>query len=540
MAGKQLMFSNEARQKVLAGVTKLAKAVKSTMGPTGHNVVFQKGFGGPGITKDGVTVAKEIKLEDPFENMGAQMIKEVASKTSDTAGDGTTTATVLAEAIFGAGLKMVTAGADPMAIRRGIDLAVEAAVKHIQSISKPCKKKEDIASVATISANSDAEIGNIIAEAMDKVGSDGVIQVEEAKSVETHMDLVEGMQFDKGYQSPYFVSDPATMSCIMQDAYILIHEKKISNLRDFLPVLEKVATSGKPLVIISEEVENEVLAALVVNKLRGTLNVCAVKAPGFGDRRKAMLEDIAILTGGTAITEELGIKLESIELEQLGQAKSVTIEKENTTIIEGKGKRADIQARVTQLKKRIETTTSDYDREKMQERLAKLSGGVAIINVGAATEEAMKEKKARVEDALHAARAAAQEGIVPGGGTALLKSAKAIEAVRAKAKGDEKLGVDIILQAVRAPIMAIVGNSGLDGSVVAAEVEEMKGVNDGFNALTGEYVDLVKAGVVDPAKVTRSALQNAASIASLLLTVETMVTDCPEGEDAKAVIGAVS
>ncbi len=540
MAGKQLMFSEDARQKVLAGVNKLAKAVKSTMGPTGHNVVFQKGFGGPGITKDGVSVAKQITLEDPFENMGAQMIKEVASKTSDTAGDGTTTATVLAEAIFASGMKMVASGADPMAIRRGIDMAVEAAVANIKSISKPCKKKEDIASVAMISANNDAEIGKIIADAMDKVGSDGVIQIEEAKAVETTMDIVEGMQFDKGYQSPYFVNDPAKMTCVLSDAYVLIFEKKISNLREFLPVLEKVAASGKPLLIVCEEVENEVLAALVVNSLRGTLKVCAVKAPGFGERRKAMLEDIAILTGGQAITEDLGIKLETLELEQLGRAKSITVEKENTTIVEGAGKKADINNRIAQLKKRIETTTSDYDREKMQERLAKLSGGVAIINVGAATEEAMKEKKDRVDDALHAARAAAQEGIVPGGGTALLKSTAAVTAVRGKAKGDEKLGVDIVLQALRSPIKAIVENSGLDGSVVAAEVEEMKGANDGFNALTGEYCDLVKAGVVDPAKVTRSALENAASIASLLLTVETMVTDVPTGKGKEAVIGAVS
>ncbi len=540
MAGKQLMFSDDARQKILSGISKLAKAVKSTMGPTGHNVVYQKGFGGPGITKDGVTVAKEVTLEDPFENMGAQMIKEVASKTSDIAGDGTTTATVLAEAIYKAGLKMVTGGADPMAIRRGVEMAVEAAVKHIEKISIPCKKKSDIASVATISANNDAEIGNIIADAMDKVGAEGVIQVEEAKSIETTMDLVEGMQFDRGYQSPYFITNPAKMSCVMENAYILIHEKKISNLRDFIPVLEKVAASGKPLLIISEEVENEVLAALVVNKMRGTINVCAVKAPGFGDRRKAMLEDIAILTGGKAITEDLGIKLDAVELEDLGQAKNVVVDKDNTTIVNGAGKKADIQSRIATIRNRIETTTSDYDREKLQERLAKLTGGVAILNVGAATEEAMKEKKARVEDAVHAARAASQEGIVAGGGTALLKAADAIEAVRSKARGDEKLGVDIILEAAKAPIKTIAENSGIDGSVIAQEVIEMKGDNDGYNARSGEFCNLVKAGVVDPAKVTRTALQNAASIATLLLTVETMVTDCPEGEDEEAEIGAIS
>ncbi len=539
MAGKQLMFSDDARQKILSGINKLAKAVKSTMGPTGHNVVYDKGFGGPGITKDGVTVAKEIELEDPFENMGAQMLKEVASKTSDIAGDGTTTATVLAEAIYSAGLKMVTGGADPMAIRRGVDMAVTAAVKHIEKISIPCKKKSDIASVATISANNDAEIGNIIADAMDKVGAEGVIQVEEAKSIETTMDLVEGMQFDRGYQSPYFITDATKMSCVMEDALILIHEKKISNLRDFIPVLEKVAAAGKPLLIISEEVESEVLAALVVNKMRGTINVCAVKAPGFGDRRKAMLEDIAILTGGKAITEDLGIKLEALELADLGSAKSIIVEKENTTIVNGAGKKADLTSRIASIKARMETTTSEYDKEKMQERLAKLTGGVAILNIGAATEEAMKEKKARVEDALHAARAASQEGIVAGGGTALLKAAEVIAAVRSKAKGDEKLGVDIILSAVKAPIKTIAENSGIDGSVIAQEVIEMKGANDGYNARTCEFGDLVKTGVVDPAKVTRTALQNAASIATLLLTVETMITDCPEGEDEDPVTGAV-
>ncbi len=540
MAGKQLMFSDDARQKILSGINKLAKAVKSTMGPTGHNVVFQKGFGGPGITKDGVTVAKEVVLEDPFENMGAQMIKEVASKTSDIAGDGTTTATVLAEAIYSSGLKMVTGGADPMAIRRGVEMAVVAAVKHIEKISIPCKKKSDIASVATISANNDPEIGNIIADAMEKVGAEGVIQVEEAKSMDTTMDLVEGMQFDRGYQSPYFITNPTKMSCVMEDAYILIHEKKISNLRDFIPILEKVAAAGKPLLIISEEVESEVLAALVVNKMRGTINVCAVKAPGFGDRRKAMLEDIAILTGGKAVTEDLGIKLDTLELEDLGQAKNIVIEKENTTIVNGAGKKAELTARIAAIKSRMETTTSDYDKEKLQERLAKLTGGVAILNIGAATEEAMKEKKARVEDALHAARAASQEGIVAGGGTALLKAASVIESIRSKAKGDEKLGIDIVLSSIKAPIKTIAENSGIDGSVIAQEVIEMKGANDGYNARTGKFGDLIKDGVVDPAKVTRTALQNAASIATLLLTVETMITDCPEDEDEETTFGAIS
>lgn len=538
MAGKQLMFSDDARQKILSGVQKLAKAVKSTMGPTGHNVVYEKGFGGPGITKDGVTVAKEIQLEDKFENMGAQMIKEVASKTSDVSGDGTTTASVLAEAIFAGGLKSITAGADPMAIKRGVEKAVDAVVADLGKMSKPCKKFNDIASVASISANNDAAIGQIIAEAMDKVGTDGVVQVEEAKAVETTMDLVEGMQFDKGYLSPYFVNNPDSMTAVLEDALILIHEKKLSNLREFLPVLEKVATAGKPLLIIAEDVENEALAALVVNRLRGTLNVCAVKAPGFGDRRKAMLEDIAILTGGTAVTEDLGIKLENVEMEHLGTAKTVTIDKDNTTIVQGAGKAADVKARCEQIKNRIESTTSDYDREKLQERLAKLSGGVAMINVGAATEEEMKEKKARVEDALHAARAAAEEGIVPGGGVALLRCSEAAASVRSKAKGDEKIGVDIVVKALRSPITTIAENCGLDGSVIAAEVEEKKGAT-GYNAFSGKYEDLVKAGVIDPTKVTRSALQNAASIGTLLLTVETMVSELPDGKEDEATVGAV-
>ena len=538
MAGKQLMFGNDSRQKILVGINRLVKAVKSTLGPTGHNVIYEKGFGGPGVTKDGVTVAKEIKLEDPFENMGAQMIKEVASKTGDQAGDGTTTASLLAEAIFSAGLKAITAGVDPTKLKRGVDMAVEAAIEEIKKQSVPCRKRNEIAQIAMISANNDPVIGDIIAKAMDKVGADGVVQVEEGKTTETVMDLVEGMQFDKGYQSPYFITNAEKMTCVLENAYILIYEKKVSNLREFLPILEKIAATNRPLLIISEEVENECLAALVLNRLRGSLKVCAVKAPGFGDRRKAMLEDIAILTGGTAITEDLGIKLESLELAQLGQAKTITVEKENTTIVEGAGKSKDIQARIQQIKSRIETTTSDYDREKLQERLAKLTGGVAIIKVGATTESEMKEKKARVEDAMHASRAAAEEGMVPGGGVALLRCRKAVEELRSKAKGDEKFGVDIIYEALRAPIVTIGENSGLDGTVVSAEVEERTGAV-GYNARTGEYVDMFKAGVVDPSKVTRLALQNAASIATLLLTVETMITDAPKDKDAKAISGAV-
>ncbi|MDR0362203.1 MAG: chaperonin GroEL [Planctomycetota bacterium] len=539
MPAKQLMYGQDARQKILAGVNKLVRAVKSTLGPTGHNVIYEKGFGNPGLTKDGVTVAKEIKLEDPFENMGAQLIREVASKTGDVSGDGTTTASILAEAIFTAGMKAVAAGADAVAVKRGVDLAVAAVVDNLAKMAKPCKKVEDIASVAAISANNDKTIGDIIAQAMDKVGADGVVQVEEGKTTETTVDLVEGMRFDKGYQSPYFVTNPSNMTCELKDAYVLIYEKKISNLRDFLPVLEQAATTGKPLLVISEEVETECLAALVINRLRGTLQVCAVKAPGFGDRRKAMLEDIAILTGGRAITEDLGIKLESVTLEMLGRAKSVSVDKDNTTIVEGSGKQADIKARIEQVKNRIETTTSDYDKEKLQERLAKLSGGVAVVNVGAATEAEMKEKKARVEDAMHASRAAAEEGVVPGGGVALVRSGKVVETVRSKAKGDEKIGVDIVLKAIRTPLMTLAENSGLDGSVVAAEVEEMEG-DRGFNALTGEYGDMIKAGVLDPAKVTRLALQNASSIATLLLTIETMVTEIKDGKKDQVEAGAIS
>jgi chaperonin GroEL len=538
MASKQLMFSEEARRRVLTGVEKLAQAVRSTLGPTGHNVIYEKSYGGPGVTKDGVTVAKEVQLEDPFENMGAQMIKEVASKTSDLSGDGTTTATVLAEAIYSGGLKSVVAGADAMAIKRGIDRAVEAAAKKLEEMAKPCKKKEDIASVAAISANNDREIGEIIAEAMDKVGTDGVVQAEEGKSITTELDLVEGMQFDKGYVSPYFVNKPESMECLLEDAYILIHEKKISSIRDMLPILEKVASSGKPLLVIAEDIEGEALAALVINRLRGTFNCAAVKAPGFGDRRKAMLEDIATMTGGTCITEELGVKLENVELDMLGQAKTIIVDKETTTIREGAGKASDVKARIEQIKTRIETTTSDYDREKLQERLAKLSGGVAIINVGAPTEADMKQKKARVEDALHAARAAAEEGVVPGGGIALVRCREVMEEIRKKARGDEKLGVELVTKALSAPLWYIAENSGEDGSVVVAEVEERKD-NVGYNAATYAYEDLVKAGVIDPAKVTRTALQNAASIAGLLLTVETMVTELKDDKEENAAPEAV-
>ncbi|MHC4872829.1 MAG: chaperonin GroEL [Planctomycetota bacterium] len=539
MAGKQLIFSDEARRKVLAGVEKLAKAVKSTLGPTGHNVIFDKSFGSPGVTKDGVSVAKEVELEDPFENMGAQMIKEVASKTSDISGDGTTTATVLAEAIFRNGLKTISAGANPMAVKRGIDMAVKAAADRVLQMAKPCKKKDDIASVASISANNDTEIGGIIAEAMEKVGTDGVVQAEEGKSMETTLDLVEGMQFDKGYLSPYFINKPETMNAVLEDALILIHEKKISNIREFVPLLEKIAASGKPLLVIAEDIEGEALAALVINRLRGTLNIAAVKAPGFGDRRKAMLEDIAIMTGGKCISEDLGITLEKVELDMLGTAKNITVDKDNTTVIEGGGKSSDVKARIQQIKNRIDATTSDYDREKLQERLAKLSGGVAIINVGAPTESDMQQKKARVEDALHAARAAAEEGVVPGGGVALIRCRETVDNIRKKASGDEKMGVEIIYNAISSPLIHIAENSGCDGSVVVAEVEENKD-SVGYNAATGKFEDLVKAGVIDPAKVTRSALQNAASIAGLLLTVETMVTEIKDDDKKNVAAEAIS
>jgi len=527
MAAKQLIFDEAARQAIMRGVAKLSKAVTATLGPKGRNVVLDKKFGSPTVTKDGVTVAKEIELDDPFENMGAQMVREVASKTSDAAGDGTTTATVLAESIYREGLKFVTSGANPIAMQRGIMKAVEAAVEHLTKISKKVKDKEEIKQVATVSANWDTTIGEIIADAMDKVGKDGTITVEEAKSIETTLEVVEGMQFDKGYLSPYFVTNTETMEAKLEECYVLNYEKKITSLKDILPLLEKIAKVGKPLLIIAEEVEGEALATLVVNKLRGTLNCCAVKAPGFGDRRKAMLEDIAILTGGKCITEDLGIKLESIDLADLGRAKSIVVDKENTTIVEGYGKSSDIQGRVNQIRRQIEETTSDYDREKLQERLAKLAGGVAVINVGAATETEMKEKKARVEDALHATRAAVEEGIVPGGGVALLRCLQAIDSV--KLSDDERIGVDIVKRAIEFPTRALADNAGVEGSVVVEEVKRRKG-NEGYNVSTGAYEDLVKAGVVDPKKVTRTALQNAASIAGLLLTTECLITEIPEKE----------
>ena len=526
---KQIIFDETARKKILSGVTILAKAVKATLGPKGRNVVIDKKYGAPLITNDGVTVAKEIELEDAFENMGAQMVKEVANKTSDNAGDGTTTATVLAEAIYREGLRNVAAGSNPIFVKRGIDKAVEAAVKELAKNSKPVKDSEEIRQVATVSANWDREIGDIIAEAMNKVGKDGTITVEEAKTIETSLDVVEGMQFDKGYLSPYFVTNTDNMECVLEDAYILIHEKKISNLNELLPILQAVAKTGKPLMVIAEDVEGEALAALVVNKLRGMLNVCAVKAPGFGDRRKAMLEDIAILTNGRCITEDLGIKLESIQLADLGKAKRITVGKENTTIVEGAGKSADIQARVKQLRKAIEETTSDYDREKLQERLAKLAGGVAVINIGAATEPEMKEKKARVDDALHATRAAVEEGISAGGGVALLRTASAID--KLELEGDEDIGAQIVRRAIESPLRQLCANAGEEGALVVKEVLKSKG-NMGYNVATGKFEDLFKAGVVDPTKVTRSALQNAASVASLLLTTECMIADKPEEKPA--------
>jgi chaperonin GroEL len=532
MAAKQLQFDENARHTLLRGIEKLARAVKATLGPSGRNVILDKKFGSPTITKDGVTVAKEIELEDPYENMGAQLVREVASKTSDVAGDGTTTATVLAESIFREGLRNVTAGANPTSLQRGINKAVEAIVKELEKISKKVSDRTEIAQVATVSANWDKTIGEIIADAMDKVGKDGTITVEEARSIDTTLEVVEGMQFDKGYLSPYFVTNAEAMEASLENPYILIHEKKISSLKDMLPLLEKVAKAGRPLLIIAEDVEGEALATLVVNKLRGTLQVCAVKAPGFGDRRKAMLEDIAVLTGGRCITEDLGIKLENIKLEDLGKAKRVTIDKENTTIVEGSGKNVDIQGRVAQIRRQIEETTSDYDREKLQERLAKLAGGVAVINVGAATETEMKEKKARVEDALHATRAAVEEGIVPGGGVALIRAQKALENLRGL-EGDEKVGVQIVRRAIEEPMRQLANNAGAEGALVVEEVKNRKG-NEGYNVATGEYVDLVKAGIVDPTKVTRSALQNAASISGLLLTTEALVTEVPEKEKAPA------
>jgi chaperonin GroEL len=522
---KQITYSDDSRQAILRGVNQLADAVKVTLGPRGRNVVLEKKYGGPTITKDGVTVAKEIELKNSLENMGAQMVKEVASKTSDVAGDGTTTATILAQAIFREGVKAVTAGANPMAVKRGIDKAVDVIVEEIKKLSKPVSG-DMIAQVGRISANSDSTIGDVIAEAMKKVGKDGVITVEESKTMTTELATVDGMQFDRGYLSPYFVSDPERMECVLEDPYILIHEKKIGSMKDILPVLEQIARVGKPLLIISEEVEGEALATLVVNKLRGTLNACAVKAPGFGDRRKALLEDIAILTGGQAVFEETGVKLESIKLEDLGRAKRVTVDKDNTTIIDGGGNPKNIEGRIKQIRTHVEDTTSDYDREKLQERLAKLAGGVAIIKVGAATETEMKEKKARVEDALHATRAAVEEGIVPGGGVALIRAAAALD--KLKLEGDEQFGVKIVRRACEEPLRQIVLNGGIEGAVVLEKIVTNADVNFGFNASTGKYEDLVKAGVIDPTKVTRSALQNAASIASLMLTTEAMISTVVE------------
>jgi chaperonin GroEL len=527
MAAKQLLFDEEARQALLRGISKLSKAVKATLGPSGRNIILDKKFGSPTITKDGVTVAKEIELEDPYENMGAQLVREVASKTSDLAGDGTTTATVLAEAIYREGLKNVTAGANPTQIQRGIQKAVDALVKEIGQISKKVKDSTEIAQVATVSANWDSTIGQIIADAMEKVGKDGTITVEENKSIETVLEVVEGMQFDKGYLSPYFATNTESMEVALENAYVLIHEKKISSLKDLLPLLEKIAKAGRPLLVIAEDVEGEALATLVVNKLRGTLQVAAVKAPGFGDRRKAILEDIAILTGGRCLTEDLGIRLENVQVEDLGRAKRITIDKENTTIVEGEGKSSDIQGRVAQIRRLIEETTSDYDREKLQERLAKLAGGVAVINVGAATETEMKEKKARVEDALHATRAAVEEGIVPGGGVALIRVQRVLDSLHFE--GDERIGSNIVRRAIEFPLRQLADNAGKEGALIVEEVKKRKG-NDGYNVAADSYEDLVRAGVVDPAKVTRTALQNAASISGLLLTTEGLVTEIPEKE----------
>ncbi len=531
MPAKQIAYDSDARERIRRGVAKLAAAVRTTLGPSGRVVMIEKSFGAPTVTKDGVTVAKEIELDDPYENMGAQMVKEVASKSSKDAGDGTTTATIWSEAIFTEGLKNITAGANANAVKRGIDAAVVAVVEELQKMSKKVTTSTEIAQVGTCSANQDASIGKIIAEAMDKVGKDGVITVEEGKSLETNVDLLEGMQFDKGYLSPHFVTNIANMECVLEDCYILNHEKKITSAKDLIPILGKVAEQGKSILIVAEDIEGEALATLVVNKLRGTLKVCAVKAPGFGDRRKAMMEDIAILTGGRAIMEELGLELEKLTLADLGRAKKVTIDKDNTTIVEGAGKKADIQGRIAQIRHQIDASTSEYDTEKLQERLAKLAGGVAQINVGAATEVEMKEKKARVEDALHACRAAVEEGILPGGGVAVLRARKALEKARKNARGDEKVGIDIVDRALSAPIKQIAENCGLDGSIIAQKVEESKDVNFGFNALTHTYEDLVKSGVIVPTKVERVALQNAASIASLLLTTDCVIAEIKEKKD---------
>ncbi|MBL8239763.1 MAG: chaperonin GroEL [Bryobacterales bacterium] len=532
MPAKQIVYSENARQAILRGVNQLAEAVKVTLGPKGRNVVLEKKFGGPTITKDGVTVAKEVELKDPLENMGAQMVREVASKTSDVAGDGTTTATILAQAIFREGVKAVAAGANPMALKRGIEKAVVLVTDEVLKMSTKVESDEKIAQVGTISANGDATIGHIIAEAMRKVGKDGVITVEESKTMNTELSTVEGMQFDRGYLSPYFITDADRMEAVIEEPYILIHEKKISNMKDLLPLLEQIARSGRPLLIIAEEVEGEALATLVVNKLRGTLNACAVKAPGFGDRRKAMLDDIAILTGGKSIMEETGIKLEGVRLEDLGRAKRVTVDKDNTTIIDGAGNEATISGRIKQLRAQIDETTSDYDREKLQERLAKLAGGVAVIKVGAATETEMKEKKARVEDALHATRAAVEEGIVPGGGIALLRAAASLKGI--KSDGDEQIGIDIIRRACEEPIRQISGNAGFEGAIIIEKVRGNKNANYGFNAASGDYEDLVAAGVIDPAKVTRSAMQNASSISALMLTTEALICEIPEKKPAPA------
>jgi chaperonin GroEL len=534
---KQLIYEDQARKRLLRGVDKLADVVAVTLGPAGHNVIIDKSYGGPTVTKDGVTVSKEIDLEERFENMGVKLVNEVASKTSDMAGDGTTTATVLAREIYREGLRNITAGANPTAVRRGIDKAVTAAVEHLGTLARQITTSEEIANVGSISANNDQAIGKLIAEAMAKVGKDGVITVEEGKTAETTYEVVEGMQFDKGYLSPYFVNDPATMTAELEDALILIHEKKISNIRELIPLLEKVAHAGKPLLIIAEDVEGEALTTLVVNKLRGVLNLAAVKAPGFGDRRKALLADIGVLTAGTVISEDLGLKLENLTLEQLGRAKKISIDKDNTTIIDGAGKQVDIKARVEQLKRQIEASDSDYDREKLQERLAKLSGGVAVISVGGNTEAEMKQTKARVEDALHATRAAAEEGVLPGGGVALLRCRGAVEKARG-ARGDEKVGVDIIMRALTAPIKQIAQNSGVDGSVVADEVSQ-KGESIGYDAYSGKYVDMFKAGIIDPLKVVRTALQNAASIAGLMLTTETLITDLDKDDKKPMAEGSV-
>lgn len=535
---KQLLFEDRAQQKLLAGINKLADAVAVTMGPTGRNVIIDKSFGNPVVTKDGVTVSKEVELKDPFEHMGAKLVNEVASKTSDTAGDGTTTATVLARAIFAEGLRSITMGANPTVVRKGIEKAADAVLAKLDELAKPVSDKSEIAQVGAISANNDDTVGQLIADAMESVGRDGVITVEEGKGAETTVELTEGMQFDKGYISPYFVTDPGSMKAVLENCYILLHEKKISNLRDFIPLLEKVSQTGKPLLVVAEDIEGEALTALVVNRLRGTLNIAAVKAPGFGDRRKAMLQDMAVLTGATVISEDLGIKLEAVEIEHLGTVTTAEIDKDSCTLISGGGEQAAIQKRIDQIRDGIEASDSEYDREKLQERLAKLTGGVAIISVGASTESEMKQTKARIEDALHATRAAVEEGILPGGGTALLRCIEAVEGV--KAKGDEKIGVEIIKRALQAPIRQIASNAGLDGSVVADEVINAKKVNDGYNALTGEYVDMYKAGVIDPAKVVKSAIKNAASISGLMLTTECLVTKTDEDNKKNpAIDGAI-